>query len=166
MGRWGKLLDKIKMFRNKRFNDMMEWWTWDRYKRIKKDKEWWTWERYQRTEEKMKCLKKQLEDINEDILNLTMDKNLIRYNKGEKIRIVILFQIPSCWASLESVWRELEKDERFEAKMLLYDREQKEPIQMAGARELLEKLNITLIQISCNKKTQINYLLKIIQFIK
>ena len=55
MGRWGKLLDKIKMFRNKRFNDMMEWWTWDRYKRIKKDMEWWTWERYQRTEEKMKC---------------------------------------------------------------------------------------------------------------
>ena len=146
MGRWGKLLDKIKMFRNKRFNDMMEWWTWDRYKRIKKDMEWWTWERYQRTEEKMKCLKKQLEDINEDILNLTMDKNLIRYNKGEKIRIVILFQIPSCWASLESVWRELEKDERFEAKMLLYDREQKEPIQMAGARELLEKLNITYIE--------------------
>ena len=75
MGRWGKLLDKIKMFRNKRFNDMMEWWTWDRYKRIKKDMEWWTWERYQRTEEKMKCLKKQLEDMNEDILNLTMDKN-------------------------------------------------------------------------------------------
>lgn len=146
MGRWGKLLDKIKMFRNKRFNDMMEWWTWDRYKRIKKDMEWWTWERYQRTEEKMKCLKKQLEDINEDILNLIMDKNLIRYNKGEKIRIVILFQIPSCWASLESVWRELEKDERFEAKMLLYDREQKEPIQMAGARELLEKLNITYIE--------------------
>ena len=50
MGRWGKLLDKIKMFRNKRFNDMMEWWTWDRYKRIKKDMEWWTWERYQRTD--------------------------------------------------------------------------------------------------------------------
>ena len=29
---------------------------------------------------------------------------------------------------------------------LLYDREQKEPIQMAGARELLEKLNITYIE--------------------
>lgn len=144
---WGtNLLDKIRKFRNKRFNDMIEWWTWERYQRIGKAIEWWTWERYQRTEKKIEYLEKQLTNINENVLNLTMDKNLIRYKKGEKIRIVVLFQIPSCWPSLESVWKELERDERFEAKMLLYDREQKEPAQMMGARELLEKLNIAYIE--------------------
>lgn len=71
----------------------------------------------------------------------------IPYHMGEKIRLGILFQIPSAWASLESVWEVLRGDERFDAKIYLFDKELKEPAQMAGARKFLIEHQIPFISV-------------------
>lgn len=63
------------------------------------------------------------------------------YTKG-KIRIAIIFQIPSFWPSIESVYTNLLYDDRFEMKFYLIDHEYKEPSQMAGAKKFLNDNNI------------------------
>ena len=74
-------------------------------------------------------------------------QNLIKHKQGEKIRVVFLFQIPSVWASWESVWKAISKDERFDAKMLLFDRMIREVSQLDGPREFLEDHNIPFTHI-------------------
>ncbi len=142
----------------------VERWTWERYKRIennivpKLDKrvEHWTWERYRRIENNIvPKLDKRVEhwtwerfgrmvkQLNIMSCEMAFHKNKIPYLPGEKIRIAILYQIPSCWPSIESVYESLIEDERFEVTMLLYDREQNEAAQMKGAREFLVEKGIS-----------------------
>ena len=127
-----------------RLSHDVEAWTWNRYKRLNRDIERWTWDRFKRTN---KAIEKWTWDRykreRQDLLQTTVTQRHFRPHKtGTPIRIGILFQIPSCWPSLESVWEALQYDERFNAKMYLYDAEQREAAQMAGAREFLEKRNI------------------------
>lgn len=98
---------------------------------VDKKIERWTWERYGRIKKDLAPLKQALDELQKP------EVRYVPYHRGEKIRIGILFQIPSCWPSLETVWETLQTDERFEVKMYLYDEEQKEPAQMAGARQFL-----------------------------
>ena len=81
-------------------------------------------------------------NINNNATDILYRQNLIACMPGEKIRIVFLFQIPSVWASWESVWQVISKDERFDAKMLLFDRKIREVSQMNGSREFLDENNI------------------------
>ena len=124
----------------------IESWTWDRCNRTKKDIESWTWERYNRTKKDIEGLQEKLDFVRQDVLEDLFLKMKVPYHKDEKIKAVMLFQIPSCWPSNESVWEAMQADDRFELAMLLYDREQKEPVQMAGARAFLEDCGIPYIE--------------------
>ncbi|MCI8857315.1 MAG: glycosyltransferase [Clostridiaceae bacterium] len=61
---------------------------------------------------------------------------------GKQIQLGILFQMPSGWPSLESVWKALCIDERFNARIFLFEGAVHEQVQMAGAREFLEEQGI------------------------
>ncbi|MDR1320088.1 MAG: hypothetical protein LBK56_01505 [Gracilibacteraceae bacterium] len=58
-------------------------------------------------------------------------------SRGEKIRVIFLFQIPSFWPSWESVYRAGTEDERFEVKLLWLDELAFSKAQMIGAEEFL-----------------------------
>lgn len=103
------------------------------YKYMDKSVEHWTWERFKRVEKKLSDNSR----TNRYLTELLAKANRIPYHDGEKIRLVYLFQIPSCWPSFQSVWEILKDDERFDVRFLLYDREQREKNQMKGAREFL-----------------------------
>ena len=111
-----------------RMDKSVENWTWERFKRTDKAVENWTWERFKRIRNLFE---------NEELVLEAM-RNHIPYHPGEKIRLAIIYQIPSCWPSIESFYNFVKQDERFEVTVLLYDEEQKEAAQMAGAREFLE----------------------------
>lgn len=125
----------------KELDKKIEQWTWERYKRIEdtvvpkldKQVEKWTWERYGRMLSQFQLMENQI----------AYYENRIPYLPEEKIRIAILYQIPSCWPSIESVYEILMEDDRFEVTLLLYDYEQKEVAQMAGAREFLQERGIS-----------------------
>ncbi|MDL2302297.1 CDP-glycerol glycerophosphotransferase family protein [Lachnospiraceae bacterium OttesenSCG-928-D06] len=128
------------------FDRQMERWTWERFKRTEKEIEKWTWDRFQRTKNRLDELEEQIEYVNQNVLDIKFKDNKIEYKENEKIRVVMLFQIPSCWPSVESVWNVLVEDPRFETQMLLYDREQKEPEQMEGARDFLVSHHINFCE--------------------
>lgn len=138
MGRWRKLLHKIKMFRNKRFNDMIEWWTWDRYKRIRKDIETWTWKRYKQGEDKW-LYTFYLWDY---LADLQYKQNKVLYHQGEKVRIVFLYQVASFWTSWEILYEEMIQDERFDIRLVCLDETAKEKFQMQTAKTFLNDKNI------------------------
>lgn len=107
-------------------NDM----TWDRAVFVKSSLENRIW----RCENKLfPALKEVYDNSTADVF----EKRKIPYCEKEKIRLVYLFQIASCWPSFKSVWEIINKDERFDARLLLFDREQTEKSQMSGAREFL-----------------------------
>ncbi len=68
-------------------------------------------------------------------------KNRIPYYKGEKIRVVFMFQMPSFWPSTESVYNKIKDDKRFEIHFLLIKND-KEPSQSKGNEQFLQELNI------------------------
>ena len=103
------------------------------YKYMDKSVEHWTWECFKRVEKKLSDNSR----TNRYLTELLAKANRIPYHSGEKIRLVYLFQIPSCWPSFQSVWEILKDDGRFDVRFLLYDREQREKNQMKGAREFL-----------------------------
>lgn len=138
----------------KNLDKSAENWTWERYKRIentvvpKLDKvtEKWTWERYTRIKSDIQKVEEDIKKVDQNILEVLFEANKVKYINNENIKVVMLFQIPSCWPSVESVWNELIRDERYDATMLLYDREQREPKQMEGAREFLIEKGIEFIE--------------------
>ena len=84
------------------------------------------------------------------------------YNNG-KVKICYIFQIPSFWPSFESIYKKIIKDERFDFKFYLLDMEYKEPSQMKGAREFLEKNNISYEPLTMDKLKKFNPHIAIIQ---
>ncbi len=130
--RTDKQIERWTWDRFKRTDMQIEKWTWDRFKRTDKQIEKWTWDRFKRTQK----------ILEEDIHRIESFQKLIPYHKGEKIRLVILFQIPSCWAAIASFYKQVVEDERFDVTLLLYDAIQKEKAQMAGAREFLDELDV------------------------
>lgn len=70
------------------------------------------------------------------------------WRRGEKIRVGILFQLPSAWPSLESLWRALAADERFDARIYLYDgRDCRDYPLMAGSARFLEERGVPFIPV-------------------
>lgn len=67
-------------------------------------------------------------------------KNRVPY-KNSKIRICILFQMPSFWPSIDTIYDALKKDSDFELKLLLIEND-KEKSQNRGSRDFLENNNI------------------------
>lgn len=96
-----------------------------------------TWDRAVHVESKMNRIYDPVNEIYKYITTEFCENRKIYYLKGEKIRLTYLFQIPSCWPSFQSVWECLKNDDRFDVKILLFDREQKEKAQMNGARQFL-----------------------------
>ena len=106
--------------------------------------EYWTWERYQQTDRSTaKWVREATEQLRRELSVSHPSSSICRDNlsatDGFLIHVGILFQIPSAWASLESVWDALVKDSRFCATLYLYDAVQSEKAQMAGARCFLEE---------------------------
>ena len=64
---------------------------------------------------------------------------------SEKIRIVFLFQAPSFWASWESFYYACLNDERFNVKLVLYNKLTFSQAQMQGAEEFLKALQLEYI---------------------
>lgn len=127
-------------------NKQIERWTWERFKRTDKQIEKWTWERFQRTKKEFDAVNSSLNLVKQDLIENIFLKNRVQFFQDEKIRVVMLFQIPSCWPSVDSVWKALQNDDRFETTLLLYDREKKEPAQMAGSREFLIDNGIEFVE--------------------
>ena len=74
--------------------------------------------------------------INPEVLNKYRDYD------GGKIRLGLVFQVPSFWPSIESVYNALLNDDRFDFRFFLLDLSYKEPSQMNGAKDFLEMNNI------------------------
>jgi len=87
-------------------------------------------------------IKSKNNQLREDIIDILYLKNRVPIYANEKIRIIFLFQIPSVWPSWETVWTAISNDDRFEAKMILYDHVVREISQIQGARDFLIRNNI------------------------
>ncbi len=131
--------------RFKRIDKKIEQWTMERFKRTDKQIEKWTWERYKRIE----GLFQSAPLIEETIQNNAAELRIpYRYQEGERIRLLFLFQMPSFWPSWASLYESCIKDERFEVHFALLDEEFGDTTQMAGAREFLEERNIPYAEYS------------------
>ena len=76
-------------------------------------------------------------------LSILFSQNKVKFTPGIKIRIAFLFYIPSAWASIESVWEAVNKDNRFEPVMLLFERIINEKSdQVLGGQAFLEERGI------------------------
>lgn len=112
---------------------------------IKKNVEMWTWERFQRTEKLLNEIKFQNMQIQNELAQIHYRQNLIPYKKGEKIRIVFLFQIASFWPSWDSFYHECLSEEKMDVKFVFLDETATEDAQMKTAKEFLEKSNIDYV---------------------
>ena len=60
-------------------------------------------------------------EVNSNIIDGIFIKNIVPVKKGEKIRIVFLFQTIQHWPSWESVWEECITDDRIDAKIIIFE---------------------------------------------
>ena len=90
-------------------------------------------------------LKLQLDNNAKNEIIRTFETNKVRYVPGEKIRVVILFQIASFWPSIDTVYNELIKDERFNVKVVLFDEQIHESDQIKTGRNFLLKNKIDFV---------------------
>ena len=134
--------------RFKQTDKAIESWTWERFKRTDKKIEDWTWKRFKQTDKAIESwtwerFKRIRQLFEADQLARAAYWNRIPYQEGEKIRLVILFLIPSAWASLESFYYAVKEDPRYEVTMLLYDGIQREKSpQVRGGKEFLDSHGI------------------------
>ena len=120
----------------------------------------WTWERFQRTERMLDKLHNDIERkvdqkvwdaerriivLDDLAINLSHMNNRVPYIGGEKIRIVVVFQVASFWPSIAFLYRELVADERFEVIIMCYDEPVDTSIKTETARAFLEENNIPFI---------------------
>lgn len=111
-------------------------------KELKKEIESWTWERYKRTEKLLEEIKQQNMQIQTQLAQVSYQHNQIPYYKGEKIRIVFLFQIASFWPSWDSFYSACLRDDRMEVRFVFLDETATEDAQMLSARAFLDKSGI------------------------
>lgn len=71
------------------------------------------------------------------------EKAYIPYTEGEKIRVAILFQVPSYWPSIESFYRECLNDEMIEVRIYFVDDLAVERVQMKDAQKFLEEAKLS-----------------------
>lgn len=120
----------------------------------------WTWERYERTEKKLMQVCTDLErkidqkvwDAEKRIIVLddleveaSYIANRLQYIPNEKIRVAIIFQVASFWPSIESLYEEMQSDERFEIKIVCYDESYDNTIKTETAQQFLVENNIPFI---------------------
>ncbi len=73
--------------------------------------------------------------------DMAIDK-YIEYVQDEKIRIAFLFQIPSHWPSIESVYHACKVDPRIDARVFLIEELSVEKVQMEGAKDFMKEKGI------------------------
>ena len=73
--------------------------------------------------------------------NFMFEKNKISYSKGDKIRLIFLFQIESFWPSWESLYEKIKNNDLFEYKFLFIEGE-KDYSQMKNSENFLKQNNI------------------------
>lgn len=120
----------------------------------------WTWERFQRTErlfdkyyneierkvdQKVWDAERRIIVLDDLAMNLSHVNNRVPYIQGEKVRIVIVFQVASFWPSIAFLYQELMADERFEVIILCYDEPIDTSIKTETARSFLEESSIPFI---------------------
>ena len=136
--------------RYQRTNQDIENWTWDRYQRTNKDIERWTWDRYQRTNKDIeRWTWDRYQRTNHDIFSINQFKNnnanFVPLISGTKIRAVFLFQIPSFWPSLETLYLAMAHDGRFDIRLVCYDEAIDNTIKTDNAKEYLDKMNYNYV---------------------
>ncbi len=112
--------------------------SYDETKKFDKLIERWTWDRYKRSEDKL-LHTYMLWDYLADI---QFHQKKVPFRKGEKIRIVFLYQIASFWPSWELLFEAMKEDNRFNVELVLLDETAREAFQMVTAEEFLKKKNI------------------------
>ena len=122
-------------------DEKVKYWTGKRFEQTDKQIERWTWERYKRSEDKLLYVYKLQNQISE----LLFQEKKVPYIKGEKIRIVFLFQVASFWPSWESFYKACIEDDRFDVKFLFLDETVREKVQMKTAEHFLMRENINYI---------------------
>ena len=96
-------------------------------------------------------LKETIKNISKEQALLTGSQSIYNSYNGGKINIAIIFQIASFWPSLESVYKTLIEDARFNVKLFLIEQEYKEPSQMMGAKEFLKNNKIEYETLTIDK---------------
>lgn len=110
------------------------------------------------SDEKLKLLNDKL-----NMLESFDGKNYIDYKKGEKIRITFLMHAASFWPSFESVFHELINDTRFEFKIFLFPKWEKEKSQFSSCKNFLEKNKIKYELLTMEKLLDFNPHIAIMQ---
>ena len=108
--------------------------------------EFWTWERYQRIETTLEALLHQTSYLQSAVTELQYQNNLIPYVKGEKVRIVFLFQIASFWSSWETLYKSCKEDSRVDTRLVFLDETNTEQSQMKNAQDFLDRNRMDYIR--------------------
>lgn len=142
-------MDKIKkgvdVSTSRVVDEKVKYWTARRQEQIigdvNKQIERWTWERYKRSEDKLLYVYK----LQNQLAELLFEQKKVPYLKGDKIRMVFLFQVASFWPSWESFYKSCVDDPRIEVKLLFLDETVREAVQMQSAKKFLEQEKLEYI---------------------
>lgn len=85
---------------------------------------------------------KRIIDLETASVEMCHSVNQISRLPGEKIRIVIIFQVASFWFSIENFYRSCRNDARFDLRVICYDDDFDPTIKTDTARDFLEKNGI------------------------
>ncbi len=94
----------------------------------------WTWERYLRIQKQEELLNY----IQDGVASLNFELKKNKYSSDQKIRIVLLYQMPSMWPSWESFYFSCASDERIEIKVVFLN-------ELIGGKSRLENAEQYLI---------------------
>ncbi len=123
-------------------DEMIKKWTWERYQRLQKDLSATGRKIETKINQKVWDAEKRIIAIDDYAINLAYEKNKATYRPGEKIRVVIIFQVASFWASIDYLYREMLADNDFEVSVICYDEDYDQSIKTETARSFLEENNI------------------------
>ena len=97
--------------------------------------------------DEMKVVIQKIDNIRIPSLSNQPETPYIPYQPGEKIRIVFLYQMPSFWPSWDTLLDALYKHSEAEICVVLFDINFQETSQTVGAREFLQQLGVTFIDL-------------------
>lgn len=98
----------------------------------------WTWERYLRVKKQEELLNY----IQDDLADIRFSLRKNRFKDNEKVKIVLLYQMPSMWPSWESFYQSCEKDDRIEIKVLFLNELIGGKSRLENAEEFLKERNV------------------------
>lgn len=102
----------------------------------------WTWERYLRIKEQEELLNY----IQDGVADVCFELKKNKLHNDEKIRVVLLYQMPSMWPSWDSFYKACASDERFDIKVVFLNELIGGTARLENAEEYLQDRNIPYIK--------------------